>query len=273
MIDTPTLENPDWKDLNLSLNIVAKCGVTPWVLPNAVPDADFFVGLSHTQSPDGRRVIGYANVFNQYGKWEFYSGKTGPFDYDQRLRFFGQLVRETLSKLVLSPTPNIVFHTSEKLSREGRDELLRAARELRPEGTFTFVWINSHHGFRVFDRRPESDGSLSRGSYVTLGRNRFLLSTTGYNPYRKALGTPKPLEVTAWVERPIGQPNAPPDLRSIAVQVLALTKLNWASTDAFCGEPITLKYARGIAYLTAAFLRQSEGFVLHPVLEGTPWFL
>jgi hypothetical protein len=46
MVDTPTLQNPDWKDLNLALNIVAKCGVTPWVLPDRIPDADFFIGLS-----------------------------------------------------------------------------------------------------------------------------------------------------------------------------------------------------------------------------------
>ena len=39
------------------------------------------------------------------------------------------------------------------------------------------------------------------------------------------------------------------------------------------GEPITLKYAGDIAYLTAAFLRQAEPFRLHPSLEETPWFL
>jgi hypothetical protein len=59
----------------------------------------------------------------------------------------------------------------------------------------------------------------------------------------------------------------------LAVQVLCLTKLNWASTDAFTGEPITVKYAGDIAYLTAAFLRQREPFQLHPVLERTPWFV
>ena len=42
MLDTGTLENPDWKDLNLALNITAKCGSVPWVLPENVPDADFF---------------------------------------------------------------------------------------------------------------------------------------------------------------------------------------------------------------------------------------
>jgi hypothetical protein len=53
-----------------------------------------------------------------------------------------------------------------------------------------------------------------------------------------------------------------------------LTKLNWASTDSLCGEPITTKYAGDIAYLTDAFLRQKEpGFKLHPVLERTPWFI
>ena len=59
----------------------------------------------------------------------------------------------------------------------------------------------------------------------------------------------------------------------MAVQVLNLTKLNWASTDAFSGDPITIKYASNIAYLTAAFLRQHEPFRLHPVLEETPWFI
>lgn len=40
----------------------------------------------------------------------------------------------------------------------------------------------------------------------------------------------------------------------------SLTKLNWASSDSFTAEPITIKYAGYIAYLTAAFLRQKEIF-------------
>jgi hypothetical protein len=35
MVDTSTLINPDYKDLNLALNIVSKCGVVPWVLPES----------------------------------------------------------------------------------------------------------------------------------------------------------------------------------------------------------------------------------------------
>lgn len=275
MVNTPTLQNPDWKDLNLALNIVAKCGVTPWVLPDAIPDADFFVGLSYTQSGrrGSERLMGYANVFNQYGRWEFYSGNTEAFAYEKRTQHFQSLIKQTLERLSLSETPHIYFHYSAKFSREDRAAILNAARSVRPQGTYSFVWINTHHNIRLYDSRVETDGSLSRGSYVVTSPNQIYLSTTGYNLYRKALGTPKPLEVNIWTEQPSGVPNPDPDLKALAVQILSLTKLNWASTDSLCAEPITTKYAGDIAYLTHAFLRQSQFFNLHSVLEKTPWFI
>lgn len=274
MVDTPTLENPDWKDLNLALNICAKCGVRPWVLPDAIPEADFFVGLSYTQSRDGRRIMGFASVFNQYGRWEFYRGNTSYFDFEDRHLRLAELAKDVLKRLdsQLSSTPRVVFQYSAKFARADRKAILRSARTVRPEGTFAFVSVNSHHNVRFYDDRPETDGSLRRGSYVEVGTNKLYLSTTGYNPFRRTMGTARPLEVAAWIERPNDR-GSQPDLRVLALQVLSLTKLNWASTDAFCGEPITLKYAKDIAYLTAAFLRQSEPFELHPSLENTPWFL
>jgi len=275
MIDTPTLLNPDWKDLNLALNIVAKCGITPWVLPGAIPDADFFVGLSYTQSSRGNfdRLMGYANVFDRYGKWQFYSGNINTFSYDEKIKHFSYLIEETLRRLSLSETPSIYFHYSKKFSYEERKAILKAARRVRPQGKYSFIWINSHHNVRFYDSRAETDGSLSRGSYVITSPNQIYLSTTGYNPYRKALGTPVMLEVNVRTEYPEGVPNSPPDLRSVAAQILSLTKLNWGSTDSLCGEPITTKYAGDIAYLTSAFLRQGHHFQLHSVLEKTPWFI
>lgn len=275
MVDTPTLMNPDWKDLNLSLNIIAKCGAVPWVLSEAMPDADFFIGLSYTQHRDhvSNRYMGYANVFNQYGRWLFYSGNYQAFSYADRVSHLSQITQETMRKIQLPESPNIVFHYSSKYSTDDRNSILSAARAVRPLGTYTFVWVNTHHTVRFFDRRPEGDGSLRRGSYVMASPNQFYLSTTGYNQYRKILGSPRPLEVSVRTERPDGAPNAPPDLRTVAVQLLSLTKLNWASTDSLCAEPITTKYAGDIAYLTDAFLRQGSGFRLHPVLERTPWFL
>lgn len=275
MVDTPTLQNPDWKDLNLALNIIAKCGVTPWVLPDALPDADFFVGLSYTQSRwhGSQRLMGYANVFNNYGRWEFYSGNTETFTYDERMKYFKVLIQQTLERLALSETPHIHFHYSAKFSRADREAMLEAARSVRPQGTYSFIWINTHHGVRFYDSRVETDGSLSRGSYAIASPHQIYLSTTGYNLYRKVLGTPQVLEINARTEHPENTPNSSPDLKAVAVHILSLTKLNWASTDSLCAEPITTKYAGNIAYLTDAFLRQGSTFRLNRVLEKTPWFL
>ena len=275
MVNTPTLRNPDWKDLNLTLNIVSKCGVTPWVLHDKIPDADFFIGLSYTQNRtrNSNRLVGYATVFNKFGRWEFYSGNTDVFSYEERREYFAALTQETLSRLSLSETPYIYFHYSAKFSKDDRKAILDAARRIRPQGTYSFVSINSHHNIRLYDDRAETDGSLSRGKYVITAPNQLLLSTTGYNPFRKALGTPKPLEITLWTYQPQEIFDSEFDLRALAIQTLSLTKLNWASTEAVAGEPITTKFAGSIAYLTAAFLRQKGGFRLHPVLESTPWFL
>ena len=277
MIDSPTLTNPDWKDLNLALNIVAKCGVTPWVLPEFIPDADFFIGLSYTQSKDGQRIMGFANVFNSYGRWEFYAGNTTTFDASKRAEHLAALTKSTLERLrdthTVSASANLVFHHSVRISRDDRTAILKSLRSVAPDVSATFVWINSHNNSRLFDARPESDGSVRRGSFVPLSRRKILLSTTGHNPFRKAMGTPRPLELSALHFSPRSDVPADYDQRSLAVQVLSLTKLNWASTDAFCGEPITVKFAGDIAYLTAAFLRQREPFLLHPSLESTPWFI
>ncbi|MFN8650586.1 MAG: putative DNA binding domain-containing protein [Gemmatimonadales bacterium] len=279
MVDTPTLANPDYKDLNLTLNIIAKVGVAPWVLPNSIPDADFFVGLSYTKHARGEqeRLMGFANVFNEYGRWEFYSGSGEAFRYEDREQRYERLVRETLVRLEsrLNETPRVCFHYSARFSRMDRDAILRGARAVRPRGTYTFVWVNVHHPVRLYDSRPEGDGSLARGSYVVGGRGQVYLSTTGHNAYRQVLGTPHALELNAHVEAPPGSSGrAVPDLRGIAAQVLSLTKLNWASSDSLCAEPISTKYAGDIAYLTAAFMRQrGEPFRLHPVLERTPWFI
>ena len=275
MIDTPTLLNPDFKDLNLALNIIAKCGVVPWVLPGAIPDADFFVGLSYTQNYERgtTRTMGYANVFNNYGRWGFYSANTETFPFEKKAEYFSELVRATLDKLPLSDSPSVYFHYSAKFRKEDRDAIISSARKVRPSGTYSFVWINTDHNVRFYDSRPEGDGSLSRGSFVRTSPSQIYLSTTGYNTYRKTLGTPQMLELNIFAEGPDRRPRTHHDLRALASQILSLTKLNWASTDSLCGEPITTKYAGDIAYLTAAFLRQQDNFKVHAALEQTPWFI
>jgi argonaute-like protein implicated in RNA metabolism and viral defense len=251
--------------------------LAPWVLPENIPDADFFVGLSYTQSRGGQKILGFANVFNSYGKWEFYAGNTTAFDPHKRSEHLAALSRLALARLkqehALPAGLNLVFHHSVRISKDDYAAILAAVRTVSPDASVSFVWVNVHNNFRLFDSRAETDGSIQRGSFVPISRRRVLLSTTGYNAYRKALGTPRPLDISADHYRAGTTSPVECEARTLALQVLNLTKLNWASSDSFTSEPITIKYAGDIAYLTAAFLRQREPFQLHPVLERTPWFV
>jgi hypothetical protein len=170
--------------------------------------------------------MGYANVFNNYGRWMFYSGSAAAFDYAERTTQFEALTKKTLERLNLSETPSIYFHYSSKFSKEDKEAILKAARSVRPAGTYYFVWINTHHNIRLYDSRPETDGSLGRGSYVRTSNWQFFLSTTGYNPFRKTLGTPHMLEINASVNRPKGSPEALPDTKGLAMQILSLRTHN-----------------------------------------------
>ena len=277
MIDSTTLLNPHFRDLNLSLNIMAKTGTTPWVLPESIPDADVFIGLSYTQRRDvaiDKRIVGFANVFNGYGRWKFYSAGTLSVSYSERTKLFEHLIYQTLERLALTNTPTVYIHYSAKFSRKDRQAILRGAQRVRPNGRYVFVWINTQHPIRLFDRRRETDGSVARGRYITCSDNQIILSTTGYNPYGKRIGTPTNLEINVYRESDTPRARSRVDLRAIARQILCLTKLNWASSNAICSEPITTKYAKDIAYLVAAFHEQNEQpFRLSSRLEHTPWFI
>ena len=138
----------------------------------------------------------------------------------ERARHYEQFVESTSqAELTLSEVPTICFHYSAEFSREDRAAVLCAARRVRPHGRCVFVWINTQHHIRLYNSRPETDGSLARGRYVIAGKNQIYLSTTGYDPYRKAIGTPHVLELTARIETPGDPSGLAPDLRVLAMQI------------------------------------------------------
>ncbi len=268
MINSPTLRNPDWKDLNLSLNLVAKCGLVPWVLSERLSEADFFIGIAYTttrNSKNREKMMGFVSVFDEYGRWRFYKGES-VFSFEEKKEYFAHLVPETLKELGHLPeNAHIHIHTASRFSKEDENVILQAAKKVTPNVHFSFVWINDTHLLRGYDNSNVA-GSLSRGSYVCLSPYSLLLSTTGYNIFKKSLGTPRMIEANIHTEGEIS-------LKLYAKHLLSLTKLNWASTNALTGEPITTKYASDIAYLTEKFIQRKGNFKLHKVLEKTPWFI
>lgn len=276
MVDEDTLTNPDWKDLNFALDVFAKAGYVPWVLSGeGMPKVDLFVGLSSSNiahQGERHRLVGYANVFDEYGRWLFYEGASAAVRYEERNEMYADLMsRITRSYQAKRRKPNWVhIHHSARLSVADRNEIARGVLQESPDAEVSFVYINEHSTFRLFSTSPRGDGAVDRGTWLTLSPNSFLVATTGPNAIgQRYLGTPRPLEVR--VNRV--QERGPLDLALYAQHILSLTRLNWASSRSFCHTPITIKFANDIAYLMNVFLTTRNSFTLHERLQSTPWFL
>ena len=274
MVDEETLADTRFKELNLALDIFAKKGYVPWVLNEGLPEADLFIGLSYSsirQNGQLSRVMAYVNVFDEYGRWQFYKGNSVPIRFEQRNAEFRRLIGDVVSEYqTRNPLQRVHIHHGANLSYADRGEIAQGILQAAPGAEVSFVRINSHSPVRLYDSRPDGDGSLARGTYVVTGPNQFYISTTGFNALgQRAIGTPQPLEVTV---RRVNSKDAL-DLRTYAQHILSLTKLNWASSRTFCHKPITIKYASDIAYLMNVFISAFGQFHLHPDLEHTAWFL
>lgn len=274
MIDETTVQNPDWRDLNLALKIYAKAGNIPWVLDEAIPGVDLFIGLSSSQPLYGSRkdrTMGYVNVFDSYGRWQFYQGDGIAFPFNERLDHYGELVKNSIAAYRIEnrgSLGSVHIHLTKAFSRSERAVLADAVRSIIPDATIVFVWINPHHNLRLYDL-SESSGKVSRATYLYSDPSRCYLATTGSNIFgQRGMGTPVPLELTVWAD-PI---DAIPPHEDLCQQMLSLTRLNWASSNNFCQEPITTKFAGDIARRMAAFMTDPN-FVVNPHLRGTPWFL
>jgi hypothetical protein len=275
MVDRATVVNPDWRDLNLALNVYAKAGNTPWVLDKAMPDVDLFIGLSYSQRGSRDRVermMSYVNVFDSFGRWKFYQGDSKTFPFDERLKHYGELVRNSVASYQAENggiIKSVHIHLTKKFSKDERAAMTRAVRSAAPDASVVYVSINPHHNLRLFDVSPGGDGSISRATYLRDEPARMYLATTGSNIFNaRGMGTPVPLELTVWAD-PV---ESRPPLERVAQQILSLTRLNWASSRSFCREPITTKFAGDIANKMTAFM-DDPNFVVNPSLRNTPWFL
>lgn len=274
MVDKSTVANPDYRDLNLALNTFVKAGNTPWVLEEAIPEVDMFIGLSSSWRQDRRkniRLMGYVNVFDSYGRWKFYQGDSQSFSFTERLKHYKSLIKNSIDAYKAESgrkLTNIHIHLTKSFSKIEREVICEAVREIEPKSNVVFVSINHTHPVRLYNMNSD-DGSINRATYLIDEPSRIYLATTGKNIFNaKGMGTPIPLELTVWAD-PI---EAKPSLKTIAQQILSLTRLNWGSSKSFCREPITTKYANDIAKKMTMFMDYPD-FAINPILRNVPWFL
>jgi len=157
--------------------------------------------------------------------------------------------------------PHIVVHKSAPLV----DEEVKAVEEVAESQSggaeeeyptfYTLVHVKSSTIYRAYDPSA-SDYSVQRGLMLLRSSksdrwDNYVLFTTGrlYKAARERgkLGTPRPLELAV-------KTNMPQAPRDIGEQILALTKLDWNTTDPEVRMPITITYSRKAAQMAPEIL-------------------
>lgn len=273
---SPYSLNYTW--FNMCTAIVAKCGGIPWVLKERLEETDIIIGMSSSarlsnigEDVHENRYVGFANVFNKYGRWCYFCGTANEYDssaaLDQIKEILDDIERYYSTNEYISPK-NIVIHNSKRMRYDFERRVYEVVKELfGNDCQCAFITIDESHNYRCFDL-TSGDGSLSRGYFIYLNNKEILLSTTGKSELGKRLmGTPRVLHIIAHQ-----YPDKFLSLENVAKQVLALTKLNWASITPVQREPVTINYANRLAKIAANIGSEDWKKVGHP-LFNRPWFI
>ena len=252
--------------LNLATAIYAKIGGIPWKLAHAIIPTGLILGISFIRergSENSEEVIYYGaiEVLDKYGehlitKMRMFSAPASKLKteglyvpYDRMY----EILRDILKK---NKVPLIILHKSSSFVENEELKALYDVIQEYKRDDFEIMYLAVHLKgmvlYRIFDT-DVVDYSVSRGTLLidktSILRKRHwrgILFTTGRLPGRKRrgrLGTPRPLELD------VVENESPLGLTDIASQVLALTKLDWNTTEPEIRKPITLKYSRKAARL------------------------
>ena len=241
------VQEPATRAWNFCSAMYFKAKGIPWRL-SRIPNGTCFVGISffrHDTVTNPHTHTSLGQVFTDQGDALVIRGES--FQWDVAKQGSPHLSQAHATKLIegvvsmykthLRTPPNrLVVHKSSRYTAAEREGFLRGIRSADVT-YYDFVALYPR-GIRLF---REGTYPPVRGTLVRIPEGGELLYTMGYIPeldtYPKG-HVPNPLEI---IER-VGDS----DLRTIAEEILGLTKLNWNSADFAGAYPITLRFSREV---------------------------
>jgi hypothetical protein len=232
---------------NLSTSLYYKAGHEPW-RPAELPNNTCFIGISfhHLKRREGDLV--YASVAQAFSnEIEPFALKGSTLPHDQRRDrqpYLNELQAEDLIKDVLDKYESltgvlplrVVVHKTSVYQPEEETGFRRAAEARVP--VCDLIWIRST-SFRLVRKGTQEPW---RGTLCTIGDESYLY-TSGYLPWwdeYPGLHIPAPLQIGSC---------GLTDIRQRAREILALTKMNWNSSEGIGRHPITISFARKVGLL------------------------
>ena len=222
-------------------------GRIPWrKMPQDGEFTACYIGISFYREVGGQQLFtSAAQMFDERGKGFILKGKRAHTESRGRHPYMTQddarqLIAEALSAYKSHhknyPARVIVLKTSQFREDEAEgifDALGEAGVELRD-----LVWVHESYSVKVL---RDGNYPVMRGTFVELD-GKGLLYTNGSVPYYgtyPGLYDPKPLLLCPY-------PGSDSTIAQIASEVLALTKINWNSTQMNQKLPIPIRAARDV---------------------------
>jgi hypothetical protein len=232
---------------NLHVALYYKASGVPWRLRRASTDLPTcYVGVSFYRAADAETLdTAVAHIFNERGDGVIVRGGTAHVSRDDRQPHLlatdaNNLLRNALGvyKREHRTLPaRVVVHKS---SRFTADEIagFTTAADDRELHALDLIWITNSEDAMIF--RP-GDAPPLRGTFMTLGLTEHMIYTKGsvdfYSTY-PGMYVPRPVGL-----RPARLTISP---RELAVEILALSKMNWNQSRLDGRFPITLRTAEQV---------------------------
>lgn len=239
---------------HLGVSLLYKSGHTPW-RPTALPANSCFVGISfhHLKRRSGGLV--YASLAQAIStEFEPFALSGASIDQDQRRdrqpylnkdqaqSLLEDILKEYEARAGVSPD-RIVFHKTSKYQPEEVVGFQQAATGR--VAACELVWLRPT-SFRLIRKGQQEPW---RGTLCTVEDENYLF-TMGFTPWWQEYPgphIPAPVEIGSAIDT---------DLRERAREILALTKMNWNSSEGVSRYPVTLSFARKVGEIMAEL---SEG--------------
>ncbi len=239
------MQDPATVAWNICTALYYKADNMPWELKFSSPRT-CFVGISfyrESDDPNAATRTALAQAFSDTGEGLVLKGDRVTWDRERdRKPHLSRVASERLLKDALAlysqhhdgPPKRVVLH---KTSRFWPEELAGFRAGLGAIHSHDFLALE-RRGIRFLRLGHEPP---IRGTMIELGYRNYLLYTQGYVPFLRCYPGPRipnPLEI---VEH---HGDSAADV--VCTELLALTKLNWNSSSFASGDPVTIKFARGI---------------------------
>ena len=305
-VRTTTLSNYNEYILNpLALQIYAKLGGTPWVLPaQRSVDREIVIGIGHSwlrsnmyRGAESSRVVGITTFMSSDGQY-LLGDKVKDVPYESYFEELLKSLKSSISRLSEEyawqegDTVRLIFHIFKPIKNVEFEVISQLVKDISQfKIKFAFVTISKSHPSILFDTNQQGETKYGsnqvigkyipqRGSNVFIDDETSLVQMLGARELKTAKhGMSTPIQIK--IRKPQGNFDDPDlkdmmfyDLSYITQQIYSFTYLSWRS---FLPreEPATMLYSNLISRLLGKMRNVPEWDAdkLNYTLKRKKWFL